>query len=258
MIETIYKTINCNEQCTEYILDNFNNLYLYWFITLIFTYLDYTEPKWYMKYKIQNNSKKLTIKRITQMIKHNLFTQLFTSPIFVLFWYKLLEWRGLEKTEPSFFTIITHFAVYLLIAEFLFYHIHVILHKPYFFKHIHKIHHDELNSIALSSFNSHIIEHLLNGLFAMYAGHLVMGSNVKVFKYWITGVMLVSIIFHSGIHFPLVIPNEFHDYHHLKYNQCYGVFGLLDYVYGTDKEYKKSKQYQRQRIYKLGEEYPLV
>ena len=182
MIENIYEYINCNSECNEYIFNTFNTFYLYWFISLIFTYLDYTEPKWYMKYKIQKNSK-LTWKRIKQMIKINLFNQMVVTPIFLLFWYKLLEWRGLDQIEPTFFTMITHFFVMFLIAEFLFYHIHIIFHRPYFFKRIHKTHHDELNSTALSAYNHGIIEHLLSGLFTMYAGHLVMGSHIKVFKY---------------------------------------------------------------------------
>lgn len=258
MIKTIYNFINCNSQCIEYINDNFDTFYLYWFVSLIFTVLDYIGPKWYIKYKIQNNNKKITMKRILKMVKSNLFNQMIVTPIFLLFWYKLLELRGLDQTEPTFSTIVTHFVANFLIAEFLFYHIHILFHKPFLFKYIHKTHHDELNSISLSSYNNHVVEHLFSGLFTMYAGHLVMGSHIKVFKYWLIGVTLVTIIFHCGVHLPLLFPNEFHDYHHLKYNQCYGVFGLFDYIYGTDKEYRKSKQYQRQKIFKLGENYPLV
>ena len=257
MIETIYNFINCDLQCSEYIFDIFDTYYLYWFVSLIFTFLDYIQPKWYMKYKIQKNSK-LTWKRIKQMIKTNLFNQIVVTPIFLLFWYKLLEWRELDQIEPTIFTILTHFVVMFLVAEFLFYHIHYVLHRPYFFKNIHKFHHDESNSISLSSYNQHTIEHLLTGLFTMSAGHLLLGSHIKVFKYWAMGVTLVTIIFHCGVHFPLLFPNEFHDYHHLKYNQCYGVFGLFDYIYGTDKEYRKSKQYKRDKIYFFGEKYPLI
>ena len=257
MIENIYNFINCDLQCSEYIFDTFDTYYLYWFVSLIFTFLDYTQPKWYMKYKIQKNSK-LTWKRIKQMIKINLFNQIVITPIFLLFWYKLLEWRGLDQIEPTFFTMITHFFVMFLITEFLFYNIHIVLHKPYFFKHIHKTHHDELNSTALSAYNHHPIEHLLSILFTSYTGHLVMGSHIKVFKYWMNIATIMAILFHCGVHFPLFIPNEFHDYHHLKYNQCYGFCGIFDYIYGTDKEYRKSKQYKRDKIYNFGEDYPLI
>jgi len=257
IVYDIFNYLNCNTQCTQYIYDYYISINIYWIIVLLFTYLDYIEPKWYIKYKIQKN-KKISIKRIVKLIKQNLFNQLCITPIFLIFWYKLLEWRILDINEPTFYTIISHFIIYFITAEFLFYHIHFLLHHPILFKWIHKHHHDEPNTVSLNSYNNHFIEHLLSGLFTMNSGHLIMGSHKKVFKYWSIGVVLVSIVFHCGVHLPLLFPNEFHDYHHLKYNQCYGVFGLFDYLYGTDKEYKKSKQYKRQKVYTLNEEYPLI
>ena len=38
---------------------------------------------------------------------------------------------------------------------------------------------------------------------------------------------------------------EMHDYHHLVYNNNYGVLGILDYIHGTDVNYRKSTQYAR-------------
>ena len=39
--------------------------------------------------------------------------------------------------------------------------------------------------------------------------------------------------------------SQAHDYHHLKFNQCYGVLGILDYLHGTDKGFRASKEYER-------------
>ena len=38
---------------------------------------------------------------------------------------------------------------------------------------------------------------------------------------------LVTINDHSGYHFPLAKSPEFHDYHHLKFHECFGVLGVL-------------------------------
>ena len=43
---------------------------------------------------------------------------------------------------------------------------------------------------------------------------------------------------HSGYHLPLLFSPEFHDYHHLKFNQCFGVIGLLDFLHGTDIKFR--------------------
>ena len=36
-----------------------------------------------------------------------------------------------------------------------------------------------------------------------------------------------------------------HDYHHLVYNNNYGVLGILDNIHGTDVNYRSSVQYAR-------------
>ena len=40
-----------------------------------------------------------------------------------------------------------------------------------------------------------------------------------------------------------------HDFHHLKFTQCYGVLGILDYLHGTDSQFRASKEYQRHITY---------
>jgi methylsterol monooxygenase len=252
-----YFLLNCDNNCYNYLIESLYNTCLFWILSLTFLYFDITQPKWIVKYKIQNKHK-LTKNRIFQMIKQNIFNQMIITPIFSFFWYNLLEIRQLSTIEPLIYDYLTHFFVYFLISEILFYHFHRLLHTQFLYKYIHRFHHDEPNPIALSGYNNNWIEHILNGLIAMYTGHLVMGSNVKIFNLWIKLVTFVSVIFHCGYHFPFMFPNEFHDYHHLKHNQCYGVFGLFDYIYGTDKEYKKSKQYKRDKFYFYNEHYPQI
>ena len=58
---------------------------------------------------------------------------------------------------------------------------------------------------------------------------------------WVIMVTLSSLNVHSGYHLPFVQSPEEHDYHHLKFNQCYGPFGILDRLHGTDDQFRKSK-----------------
>jgi methylsterol monooxygenase len=50
---------------------------------------------------------------------------------------------------------------------------------------------------------------------------------------------------HSGYHFPLFPSPEAHDFHHLKFTQCYGVLGILDYLHGTDTLFRSNKVTKR-------------
>ena len=48
---------------------------------------------------------------------------------------------------------------------------------------------------------------------------------------------------------PLLPSNEFHDFHHLKFNQCYGTnVGFFDWLHGTDNMFKEKGTYFRHKI----------
>ena len=65
----------------------------------------------------------------------------------------------------------------------------------------------------------------------------------KKFRY--TMALMSTLNAHSGYHFPFFPSPEAHDYHHLKFNQCYGILGILDYLHGTDTLFRSSKSYDR-------------
>lgn len=230
-------------------------LIFYWITVCFYTYLDLTTPSWYIKYKTQPY-RNISYNRINQMIYNNVLNQFVITPLFMLLWCELLKLRGLDTSEPIFTTYVSHFIVYFMITEVLFYYFHRFLHIPYIYNNIHYIHHDEQNTIALSTFNNHPIEHILTGLISINTGHLLLGSNIKVFHLWSTLVIITSIVFHSGVHLPFLFPNEFHDYHHLVNNQCYGAFGIMDKFHKTDTKYRKSLHYKRDRVFFPGELYP--
>jgi len=65
---------------------------------------------------------------------------------------------------------------------------------------------------------------------------------------WFTLSILTTLSDHSGYHLPFFPSSEFHDFHHLKFNQCYGVTGVLDRLHGTDVMFRKSKSYTRHTL----------
>ena len=71
-----------------------------------------------------------------------------------------------------------------------------------------------------------------------WSGPFLVGSHLMTTWVWFSTALVSTIISHSGYHLPLLPSPQYHDYHHLKYNQCYGVLGLLDYIHGTDKIFR--------------------
>ncbi|KAF6081119.1 fatty acid hydroxylase domain containing 2 [Phyllostomus discolor] len=79
-------------------------------------------------------------------------------------------------------------------------------------------------------------------------GPLVMGSHLSSIVVWSSLALVITTISHCGYHLPFLPSPEFHDYHHLKFNQCYGVLGVLDHLHGTDTLFKQTKAYERHTL----------
>ncbi|XP_064112995.1 fatty acid hydroxylase domain-containing protein 2-like [Macrobrachium nipponense] len=77
------------------------------------------------------------------------------------------------------------------------------------------------------------------------AGPLILGSHPATFLLWSSLAVFSTVTVHSGYHLPFSMSPEFHDFHHLKFNQCYGVLGLLDHLHGTDDKFRASRNYNR-------------
>jgi sterol desaturase/sphingolipid hydroxylase (fatty acid hydroxylase superfamily) len=90
-----------------------------------------------------------------------------------------------------------------------------------------------------------------------------MGSHVATAWLWFTLALLSTLNAHSGYHLPFFPSPEAHDFHHLKcenskppktqthffffrrFNNCFGVLGVLDRLHGTDTNFRSSRAYPR-------------
>ncbi|XP_019646189.1 PREDICTED: fatty acid hydroxylase domain-containing protein 2-like [Branchiostoma belcheri] len=76
-------------------------------------------------------------------------------------------------------------------------------------------------------------------------GPILMGSHLVTVWLWFCLSLTATSISHSGYHFPLLPSPEAHNFHHVKFNQCYGVMGVLDRLHGTDEQFRHNKAYDR-------------
>ncbi|CDQ62039.1 unnamed protein product [Oncorhynchus mykiss] len=123
-----------------------------------------------------------------------------------------------------------------------------LFHHPALYKHFHKQHHEWTAPIGVVSLYAHPLEHVLSNMLPALIGPVILGSHLVTTTLWYALALVSTTISHCGYHLPFLPSPEFHDYHHLKFNQNFGVLGVLDRLHGTDANFRKTKAYERHTL----------
>ncbi|XP_076468131.1 fatty acid hydroxylase domain-containing protein 2-like isoform X2 [Babylonia areolata] len=167
---------------------------------------------------------------------------------FAVVFHWVMQRRGcsvLPEELPTFHNCLMELVVCLLVEEVFLYYFHRLLHHPRLYKHLHKKHHEWTAPISVISIYAHPVDHVVVNLLPVALGPLSLGSHLAVTWLWLAAVLVATTVVHSGYHLPFLPSPQFHDYHHLKFNQNYGVLGVLDRLHGTDNQFRASKAYER-------------
>ena len=136
--------------------------------------------------------------------------------------------------------------IFMIIVDTQFYWTHRLLHTPYLYKTIHKIHHCYHYPIPLSYEYAHPIENFLTGALPLLTGPFLLKSHIYTFWVWLCIRIIESMDAHSGYdlwfmpfrYFPFRPGAQVHDYHHSHNKGNYGAFFTIwDKLCGTDLSY---------------------
>ncbi|XP_071786416.1 fatty acid hydroxylase domain-containing protein 2-like [Asterias amurensis] len=224
----------------------------YWLFSGFFLIIDVTgKPAFVLKYKIQDDQNMpVAWPKLKNAIKTVLFNQIFVNVPFSVVFYFVMQWRGgsVSADLPTFKWVLLEIAVFLIFEEIGFYYNHRLLHHPRFYKHFHKKHHEWTAPIGVTAIYAHPVEHILANMLPSVIGPLIMGSHLAIIWMWFIIVEGSAIVAHCGYHFPLLPSPEAHDFHHLKFTNCFGTLGILDRLHGTDNLFRGSKKYSRHTL----------
>ncbi|CAL8233965.1 unnamed protein product [Boreogadus saida] len=208
-------------------------------------------PSFITRYRVQaDKNSPVDQKKLWHAIRHVVFNQLMVSGPMVVGIYYLMSWRGdpLNAQLPTFHRGLMELAVCSLVEELMFYYSHRLFHHPTLYKHFHKQHHEWTAPIGLVSIYAHPLEHVLSNMLPAVSGPVLLGSHLSTTSLWYCLAFISTSISHCGYHLPFLPSPEFHDYHHLKFNQNFGVLGVLDRLHGTDGKFRQTKQYERHAL----------
>jgi sterol desaturase/sphingolipid hydroxylase (fatty acid hydroxylase superfamily) len=132
-------------------------------------------------------------------------------------------------------------AVMAFVDDLVFWSAHAGLHShPFLFKNIHALHHRYHNPIAPAVFYTHPIDFIASYATEFWVGPLLVYLGVldvfTVCSYNFAGVA-GAVMIHAGC--PINVPftqydvASFHSFHHKMGDSHYGVWGIVDYLFGT-------------------------
>nr|XP_016850569.1 PREDICTED: fatty acid hydroxylase domain-containing protein 2 isoform X2 [Anolis carolinensis] len=250
--ETLYQLLGGNEWAIFILGPALTPAFVFWGFNGILLIADMTgKPRFITQYRIQlGKNDPVDREKLRKAILTVAFNMIFISLPMVILLLPIMKWRTepCHLQLPTFHWFLLEVAIFTLVEEILFYYSHRLVHHPFLYKHIHKKHHEWTAPIGIISVYAHPVEHVVSNMLPAIAGPVLLGSHVTSTTVWLCLALLASSVSHCGYHLPFLPSPEFHDFHHLKFNQCYGVLGVLDRLHGTDTIFKQTKAYERHLV----------
>jgi len=212
---------------------------IYWFVGGLCVYLD--EKRLLAAFKIQPGA---FTPLATQLhcAEWAVINQVFVLWPTIYFLWPAFQARGVLPLAdlPTIPQFLVQFVVCLATEEIGFYYGHRFLHIPFFYRHVHQMHHEFTAPIAMSCEYAHPIEMLFVNVLPLVLGPIIGGAHLVTMWVWLATALLSTLYSHSGYHssYSPFGESTSHDFHHSARRDNYGSLGILDWFHGTSVYYQ--------------------
>lgn len=212
---------------------------LFWLLGAAYLHLYYRRsPKWLYRYKIQDHGEGQGHRvPIAKSIGVVLFNQFFGTLPYLIGVFYFMVWRGYnaDMAVPPWYVNLFHIVAMVLLQDLFFYLNHLWMHRNKFlYKHVHSMHHQYRESIAIATHYVHYVEHIIGNLFPVFIGAMILLPHPFTIMFWIILIVVNALHNHSGFAFPFLSYSVHHDWHHFYVNSSYSSIGLMDKIFKTD------------------------
>jgi len=222
------------------------HLLLYWGAVFAFGYVDRNDaPGFVARHRIQSGTPRRP--PMEKVLPNLAVNQLVLSPLLLLALWGLLWLRGWSASPvlPSLSTLLLEQVGLSLCAMVWFYASHRFLHRPWWMKRVHRVHHEFRTTSAIASEYSHWFEFVFSSFGTLTCGVVLLApSLVSIYLFELVAITTI-LVHHSGYALPWASWSVHHDWHHYRYKECFGTIGVLDRLLGTDEELKTLTDGQR-------------
>jgi sterol desaturase/sphingolipid hydroxylase (fatty acid hydroxylase superfamily) len=135
------------------------------------------------------------------------------------------------KDLPSVWQVTLTTWGFLLCYDVLFFYSHWALHTPAMYARVHKLHHEWKSPTALAAAYAHPVEHVISNLLPAGVAVVLFRPHILAFSVFTSLGLLITLFEHSG--YELVDTAAFHNLHHQRFRDNYGLLGTFDAFHGT-------------------------
>lgn len=216
------------------------HLLVFWGMTGAFWLVDrFDGPAFITRHRIQSGPmRRPPAAKVARTLALN---QLLLGPLLTLgLWQALLllGWQA-SPTPAGPLEVLLDLAGLSVCSAVWFYASHRFLHRPWWMKRVHRVHHEFRTSRCVASEYAHPVEFIVGNYGTLGVGVLLLQPELStLYIYTVVGT-LTFVGHHSGYALPWMSWPVHHDWHHYRYTEIFGTFGLLDRLLGTDKEFRQ-------------------